>query len=82
MYFKKKHNYNIPGRLYNLDETDLSVVQSKVPHAIRLREKEQIWSLISAEKGWLHTIILCISTGGDFVPPLEIFSGKNIIKTA
>lgn len=73
----KKVNYPA-NRVYNVDETGLSVVQSKIPHVVGLRGKKQIGSLTSAEKGSLVTIVTCMSAGGDFVPPLVIFPRKNM----
>ena len=73
----EKHNYPA-NRIYNVDETGLSVVQSKVAHVIGLKGKKQIWSLTSAGKGSLVKIIPCMSAGGDFVPPLVILPRKNM----
>lgn len=77
MLFKKKNN-NPPKRIYIVDETDLSVVLSKVPHDIALKGKEPIGSLNSAERGFLVSLIPCISGRVDFVPLLLIFLSKNI----
>lgn len=73
----KKHNYPA-NRVFNVDETGLSVVQSKVPHVVGLKGKRQIGSLTSAERGSLVTIVPCMSAGGEFVPPLVIFPRKNM----
>lgn len=73
----KKYNFP-PNRIFNVDETGLSVVQSKVPHVIGLKGKRQIGSLTSAERGSLATIIPCMSAGGNFIPPLVIFPRKNM----
>ena len=56
------------------------VVQSEFPHAVGLKGKKQIGSLISAERDSLLTIIPCMSAGVNFVPPLMIFKWKNIIE--
>ncbi|CAI6356150.1 unnamed protein product [Macrosiphum euphorbiae] len=73
----EKHNYP-PDRVYNVDETGLTVVQSKVSEVIGLRGKRQISSLTSAERGSLITVVAAMSAGGTFIPPLMIFPRKNM----
>ncbi|KAG8196604.1 hypothetical protein JTE90_014163 [Oedothorax gibbosus] len=73
----KNHNYP-PCRIFNVDKTVFSVVQSEDPHVIDPKEKKGIESLTSAERGSLVTIILCMSAGGDFVPPLVVFPRKDM----
>lgn len=64
-------------RIYNVDETGLSVVQSKIPQIVGLKGKRQIGALTSAERGALVTAILSMSAGGSFVPPMLIFPRVN-----
>ncbi|KAJ8889682.1 hypothetical protein PR048_009183 [Dryococelus australis] len=45
-----KHHYT-PDRIYNVDETALSLVQSKVPRVVGLKGRRQVASLTSAERG-------------------------------
>ncbi|GFU43988.1 uncharacterized protein LOC108743582 [Nephila pilipes] len=52
----KKHNY-YPNRIFNVDETGLSVAQIKVHRVVGLKGKRQTGSLTSAERGFLVTII-------------------------
>lgn len=66
-----------PDRIYNVDESGLSVVQSKVPYVVGLKGKRQIGTLTAAERGSLVTIIVCMSAGGTFVPPMLIFPRAN-----
>lgn len=73
----EKHNYP-PNRVYNVDETGLTVVQSKLASVIGRKGKRQIASLTSAERGALITVVACMSAGGDFVPPMLIFPRKNM----
>lgn len=63
---------------YKVDETGLTVVQSKVSEVIGLRGKRQISSLTSAERGSLITVVAAMSAGGTFIPPLIIFPRKNM----
>lgn len=71
-----KHNFS-PHRIFNVDETGLSVVQSKVVDVIGRKGKRQIASITSAERGSLVTLIAAMSAGGLFVPPMLIFPRKN-----
>lgn len=71
----KKHSYPA-NRIFNVDESGVTVVQSKVEPVIGLRGKRQVGSLTSAERGALITIVVCMSAGGDYVPPMVIFPRK------
>ena len=71
-----KHNFP-PSRIFNVDETGLSVVQNKQPKIVALKGKCQIGSLTAAERGSLITVVVSMSASGIFVPPLIIFPRKN-----
>ncbi|XP_046685495.1 uncharacterized protein LOC124371207 [Homalodisca vitripennis] len=71
-----KHNFTA-DRVYNVDETGLTVVQSKIPHVVGLRGKRQVGVITAAERGSLVTVICCMSAGGSFIPPMMIFPRKN-----
>ncbi|CAG9831030.1 unnamed protein product, partial [Diabrotica balteata] len=72
-----KHKY--PGdRIWNVDETGLSVVQTKIPQGIASKGKRQICSLTAAERGSLVTVICSMSAGGSYVPPMLIFPRINM----
>lgn len=70
------HNYSA-SQVYNVDETGLTIVQTRNPEVFSLRGKRQVGSMTSAERGSLITSVLCISASGNFVPPLLIFPRKN-----
>jgi len=70
-----QHN---PARLYNCDETDITIVQHKHMKILGLKGKRQISSLQSAERGSLVTAVTCMSPTGHFVPPLLVFPRKNM----
>lgn len=55
----------------------VSIVQSKIPKIGWLKGKHQIEALICFERGALVTAIICMSTGGTFLPPLLIFLQVN-----
>ncbi|XP_025837637.1 uncharacterized protein LOC112906837 [Agrilus planipennis] len=76
----EKHNFTA-NRVYNVHETGLSIVQSKIPHVIGRKGKRQIAAITSAERGSTITIIACMSAGGDYVPPLIIFPRTNMTQT-
>ena len=65
-------------RVYNVDETGISFVQSKIPHVIGRKGKRQIAAITSAERGATITVIACMSASGNFVPPLVIFPRTNM----
>lgn len=71
-----KHKFPA-GRIWNVDETGLSVVQSKQPKVLARKGKRQIGAMTSAERGSLITVISSMSAGGAFVPPYFIFPRKN-----
>lgn len=70
------HNFS-PHRIFNVDETGLSIVQSKTAQVIGRKGKRQIAAITSAERGSLVTFVACISAGGQFIPPMLIFPRKN-----
>lgn len=70
-------NHYLPNRIYNVDESGLSIVQSKLPHVIGMKGKKQIGALTAVERGSLITIIVCMSAGGNFIPPMIIFPRTN-----
>ena len=78
LYEKERtaHDYP-PSRIFNVDESGLTVVQKKLQKILALKGKCQIGALPAAERCSLITIIVCISASGIFVPPLIVFPRKN-----
>ena len=70
-------NHN-PSRLYNCDETGVTVVQHKQTKILAMKGKRQIASLQSAERGSLITVVTCMNPSGHFIPPLFVFPRKNM----
>jgi len=70
-----QHN---PTRLYNCDETGITIVQHKHKKILGLKGNRQVSSLQSAERGSLVTVFNCISPTGHFIPPLLLFPRKNM----
>lgn len=73
----EKVNYD-GYRVYNVDETGLTVVQHKLQKVVALKGKKQVSNLTSAERGALITTITCMNATGNYIPPLFIFPRKNM----
>jgi len=65
-----QHN---PARLYNCDETFITIVQHKHTKILGLKGKCQISSVQSAERGSLVTVVNCMIPNGHFIPLLLVF---------
>lgn len=68
----------IADRIWNADETGLSIAQSKVPQVIGLIAERQIEAITSAETSSLITVIVSMNTSGNFVSPLVTFPHSNM----
>ncbi|CAH1993676.1 unnamed protein product [Acanthoscelides obtectus] len=64
-------------RIYNVDQTGITIVQTKIPAVVGRKDKRQIGALTAAERGSLITIVSAMSAGGTFIPPMMIFPRKN-----
>jgi hypothetical protein len=67
-----------PARLYNCDETCITILQHKHTkiHILILKGKRQISSVQSAEWGSLVTVVNCMISNGHVIPPLLVFPRK------
>lgn len=65
-----------PLQIYNMDESGLSTVQ-KPPKILASTGRKQVGSLTSAERGQHITVVCCMNSIGNFVPPALIFPRKN-----
>ena len=70
-----QHN---PARLYNCDETGITTVQHKHKKIWGLKDKRQVSSVQSAERGSLVTVANSMGPTGHFIPPLLAFPRKNM----
>jgi len=68
-----QHN---PARLYNCDETSITIVQHKHTKVLSLKGKRQISSVQSAERGYVVTVVNRMSPTGQFIPQLLVFPKK------
>jgi hypothetical protein len=66
-----------PIRLYNVDETGITIVQHKSVKVITLKGKRNVANLTSAERGHLITVVTCMNAAGSYVPPLLVWPRKN-----
>lgn len=64
--------------MYNVDETGITTVQSKIARVITLKGKKQVGAVTAAERGALVTVVTCMNAAGGFVPPLFVFPRKNM----
>ena len=62
-----------PHRIYNCDETGITTVPGKPSKVIAKCGRQQVGSMVSAERGQLVTTEICMSVTGTYVPPLFIF---------
>lgn len=62
-----------PDRIYNVDETGISVVPKSSPKVIAKKGKRQVGGKTVAERGETVTAEICMSAGGMFMPPMLIF---------
>jgi len=67
-----------PYRVYNVDETGITVVQHKQSKIISIKGKKQVETLTSLERGKLIIVVTCMNACGNFVPPMIIFPRKNL----
>ena len=71
----KTHNIN-PLRVYNMDELGLSTVQS-TQRIVALKGKKQVGAVTSAERSVHSTVVCCMCSAGNFIPPCIIFPRKR-----
>ena len=70
--------HNPARRLYNCDETGVTIVQHKHTKILGLKVKRQISSVHSTGRGSLVTIVNSRSPAGQFIPPLLLFPRKHM----
>ncbi|XP_016845893.1 uncharacterized protein LOC107982227 [Nasonia vitripennis] len=67
-----EHNF-APEKIFNVDETSVSVVPKSSPKVIARRGRGQVGGLTAAERGETVTAEVCMSAAGMFMPLLLIF---------
>ena len=66
-----------PARIFNVDETGLTVNPTKVSPVVAVKGQRQVGMLSAQEMGKWITAVCCMNATGTFVPPLLIFPRKN-----
>lgn len=70
--------YKLVGdRIYNCDETGLTVNPKGHTRILALKGKRQVGTLTSAERGETITAEICFSAAGSYMPPMLIFPRKR-----
>lgn len=67
-----------PDRIYNCDETGVSVVPKTKSKIIARKGRKQVGSITSAERGTTITIEICFSASGQYMPPMMVFPRKRM----
>jgi hypothetical protein len=78
IYESELRNVNQDHRIFNVDETGVTTVLHRHSNVISMRGKKKVASLTSAERGNLITAVTCMNATGTYVPPLIVFSRKNM----
>jgi hypothetical protein len=67
-----------PHRLFNVDETGITVVQHKHRKVISLKGNKKVGKLTSDERGYFITVIACMNAVSTYVPPMMLWPRKNM----
>lgn len=67
-----------PDKIYNCDETGISVVSKTKSKIIALKGRKQVGSLSSAERGQTVTVEICFNAAGTYMPPFIIFPRQRM----
>ena len=65
-----------PKQVFNVDETGVSIVHKPGKVLVELGRRN-VYALTSAEKGKTHTVLICVSASGFYIPPLMIYPRKQ-----
>ena len=61
-----------------MDETRISVVH-KPGKVVSQLGRHNVYSITSAERGKMHTILACVSASGYILPPFMVFPRKRSV---
>lgn len=67
-----------PGQIYNMDESGMSTVPSRLPKVVAAVGKRAINKIVSGERGQTITAVCCFSASGVYVPPALIFPRRRL----
>lgn len=67
-----------PDRIYNCDETGISVVPKTKSKIIAKKGRKQVGAITSADRGTTITVEICFSASGQYMQPMMVFPGKRM----
>lgn len=67
-----------PDKIYNCDETGISVVSKTKSKILAMKGRKQVGLLSSAERGQTITVEICFNAAGTYMPPLMIFPRQRM----
>lgn len=67
-----------PDKIYNCDETGISVVPKTKSKVIAIKGRKQVGAITSAERGTTITVEICVSASGQYMPPMMVFPRKRM----
>ena len=73
----QKHQF-APSRVYNVDETGVQTVPTKLPKVLVVKGRKRVAQVVSAEGGRTVTVVCAMNVVRHFVPPAFIFPRKNM----
>jgi len=75
----QKHN-SAPSRIYNVDETGVSTVTTKLPKILSLAGMKRVGKIVSAECGKTATLVCSMNAAGNFIPPAFVLPRVRMCK--
>ena len=66
-----------PMNIFNCDETNITVVH-KPGKVVAEMGSKNVWSITSSERGKTHTVLVCVSATGTYIPPFLIYPRKRM----
>lgn len=76
---KRNPNFANALRVYNLDETGTSIVQSVRNKILARKDQRRVSVKTSAERGLLVTTCIIVNALENIFPPIMIFPRKNFV---
>lgn len=67
-----------PDKIFNCDETGISVVSKTKSKIIAMKGRKQVGALSSAERGENVTVEICFNAAGIYMPPFIIFPRQRM----